>query len=327
MTRAMHATLITVAAWALVASADELLLQPGHCGVTVASRQSCTHDSQSSGAWNAASLRVCLRRCTSCPRCSVASYSSRDSDCSWYAQCDVSARGLAQGTGHETVVVRHANGTVLRAVERLVRKGHTNTSSLRKSVARCHELAASKVWPPEVMDVHSQFAEAGISSREWRREDVEQCLNLLLVPQGARVLEIGANIGRSTIMLAQRAARVWSHEALPEPFARLQTSTARLVEARTVSLHRAISEVPLYVSGAWDVSPYGKGERVPIIPVSEVMQRPYDVVVADCEGCFHSLVEKTKGQLLHYGRVQKRPCCPGLVLPLNATRTLLTCAL
>ena len=69
-----HATLTTVAAWALVASADELLLQPGHCGVTVASRQSCAHDSQSSGARKAASLRVCLRRCTSCPRCSVASY-------------------------------------------------------------------------------------------------------------------------------------------------------------------------------------------------------------------------------------------------------------
>ena len=119
----MHATLTIVVARALVASADELLLQPGHCGVTTASRQSCAHDSQSSGAWKAASLRACLRRCASCPRCSVASYSSRDSDCSWYARCDVSTRGLTQGTGHETVVVRHANGTVLRAVERLVEKG------------------------------------------------------------------------------------------------------------------------------------------------------------------------------------------------------------
>ena len=118
----MHATLTIVVARALVASADELLLQPGHCGVTTASRQSCAHDSQSSGAWKAASLRACLRRCASCPRCSVASYSSRDSDCSWYARCDVSTRGLTQGTGHETVVVRHTNGTVLRAVERLVEK-------------------------------------------------------------------------------------------------------------------------------------------------------------------------------------------------------------
>ena len=80
MTHAIHATLTIVAAWALVASADELLLQPGHCGVTIASKQSCAHDSQSSGARKAASLRVCLRRCTSCPRYSVASYSSRDSE-------------------------------------------------------------------------------------------------------------------------------------------------------------------------------------------------------------------------------------------------------
>ena len=118
-----HATLTTIAAQILMTSAEELLLQPGHCGVTTASRQSCAHVSQSSGAWKAANLRACLRRCASCPRCSVVSYSSRDSDCSWYVRCDVSTRGLAQGTGHETVVARHANGTVLRAVERLVEKG------------------------------------------------------------------------------------------------------------------------------------------------------------------------------------------------------------
>ena len=120
-----------VAASVPVASTDELL-SPGHCGLTTATAaHDCLATPQSSGAWKAASLRACLRRCVSCPQCSVASYSSRDGDCSWYARCDVG--GLAQGTGHQTVVVRHANGTVLRAVERLLQKGAGSGGAPRRS--------------------------------------------------------------------------------------------------------------------------------------------------------------------------------------------------
>ena len=128
---AMLTTATAVAASVPMAS-DELLSRPGHCGLTTATAaHDCLATTQSSGAWKAASLRACLRRCVSCPRCSVASYSSRDGDCSWYARCDVG--GLAQGTGHQTAVVRHANGTVLRAVERLLQKGAGSGGAPRPS--------------------------------------------------------------------------------------------------------------------------------------------------------------------------------------------------
>ena len=37
---------------------------------------------------------------------------------------------------------------------------------------------------------------------------------------------------------------------------------------------------------------------MPTTPLATVLARQYDVVVADCEGCFHALVAKTKGALL-----------------------------
>ena len=122
---------VVVAAPTLVTATDELLSRPGHCGTTVA--HDCKRP-QSSGAWKAASMRACLRRCASCPRCSVASYSSRDGGCSWYAHCDVSTRGLVQDAGHQTVVVRHTNGTILRAVERLLQKGAGSSGAPRRSI-------------------------------------------------------------------------------------------------------------------------------------------------------------------------------------------------
>ena len=37
---------------------------------------------------------------------------------------------------------------------------------------------------------------------------------------------------------------------------------------------------------------------MPTTPLATVLARQYDVVVADCEGCFHDLVATTKGALL-----------------------------
>ena len=156
---------------------------------------------------------------------------------------------------------------------------------------------------PELQALHRIHRE--ISLDKWKGEDVEQCMNLRLIPNGSRVLEVGANIGRSTIMIAQHAGSVDSHEASPWDYRQLERHTARY--RQKVRLRPAISDVPLYRTGAWDFGPvpngytdpgFGRDQRVPTTPLATVLARQYDVVVADCEGCFHALVAKTKGALL-----------------------------
>ena len=160
-------TTATAVAASVPMASDELLSRPGHCGLTTATAaHDCLATTQSSGAWKAASLRACLRRCASCPQCSVASYNSRDSDCSWYARCDVSTRGLAQGTGHETVVVRHANGTVLRAVERLVEKGAGGTCRPYARGRGLEMLASLCFQPDAALDI-------GANVGDWTRRAKE----------------------------------------------------------------------------------------------------------------------------------------------------------
>ena len=51
--------------------------------------------------------RDCARKCArKCPRCNYVSVSLKDSDCSWYAKCDVSRLEFLSFTGHRTVAVK-----------------------------------------------------------------------------------------------------------------------------------------------------------------------------------------------------------------------------
>ena len=64
-----------------------------------------------SGSWrmgpNLRTERDCARKCArKCPRCNYVSVSLKDSDCSWYAKCDVSRLEFLSFTGHRTVAVK-----------------------------------------------------------------------------------------------------------------------------------------------------------------------------------------------------------------------------
>ena len=62
-------------------------------------------------------------------------------------------------------------------------------------------------------------------------------------------------------MIAQHAGSVDSHEASPWDYRQLERHTARY--RQKVRLHPAISDVPLYRTGAWDFGPVPNGYTDP----------------------------------------------------------------
>ena len=70
--------------------------QAGHCGVT-RDLGDCDAGDKGSFGWDVGktqttrrAARWCLRQCASCSRCAFVSFSQKYSDCSWYAECDLS---------------------------------------------------------------------------------------------------------------------------------------------------------------------------------------------------------------------------------------------
>lgn len=157
--------------------------------------------------------------------------------------------------------------------------------------------------------IHAEFNT--ITAEEWEGELPEQCMHHRLIPKGASVLEIGGNIGRGTIMIGQKAKKMWTFEAMTDNMAKLKINTATLAAQGILELHAAISDVPMFVSGPWDISTDREaavklqgsrctacGEEVPTTKVAEVIDLPFDTIVADCEGCFHDLVATTGTKIL-----------------------------
>ena len=129
----------------------------------------------------------------------------------------------------------------------------------------------------------------------WTEENVEQSFIHQVVRPGDTILEIGTNIGRSTIVAAESAGpsgRVVSAEADP----RRRAVAAKNVEGlNNVELIPAISDTPLSLEvgnlGASTETDTAakKTYQVSTTPLSAVRHLKPDVMIVDCEGCLDSL--------------------------------------
>lgn len=172
--------------------------------------------------------------------------------------------------------------------------------------------AASTLAPDEsrklsLSEIHLRHPLEGGS---WDDEVAEAAMIHKVVQPGDRVLEIGANVGRSTIVAARTATAsgsVVSSEADPS---RLRLAQRNAGPELTVAFIPAISAEPLYlpqngantrmngiasrsVSGG-AAAPRADGTpallRVPTLPPSAVQDSGWDVLIVDCEGCFSPLM-------------------------------------
>ena len=173
--------------------------------------------------------------------------------------------------------------------------------------------AATTAAAPSLYDIHT--AHSGLRQAQngngWSSEIVEQGLIRQAVREGDNVLELGANIGRSTIVAAESAGpsgHIISAEA--DPFMReilmhntLFSGTKSLTNVAVVP---AISNTPqLYLAqdskGGVLGEPTGSVRKattraVPTMPLSVVEHTPFDVLVVDCEGCFSEVLASTRDE-------------------------------
>lgn len=121
------------------------------------------------------------------------------------------------------------------------------------------------------------------------------------------MLEVGGNIGRSTIVAAEMigpSGRVYSCEANQDQKQKQADHAKGLIEQKRVVLLPPISDTKLY-QGGWftttekaapkELAYTGMKEsdwsEIPTLSYAKLVETvpKWDTIIADCEGCFHTL--------------------------------------
>ena len=119
----------------MVAATSGLWSAHGFCGVTSAKEGTTCASSDQQGSWALpaaskmrSSLQLCLQHCIECQQCHFVSISRADKDCSWYTKCDkLSTRLNGYALEHRSFQVRHANGSTVARVQRLLEVKNTGS--------------------------------------------------------------------------------------------------------------------------------------------------------------------------------------------------------
>jgi FkbM family methyltransferase len=165
----------------------------------------------------------------------------------------------------------------------------TSAAELVSILGRLHEA------PGRVGRMHSAFRAAKFS-HDLMEEYHEQLLALTFVAPQAKVLELGANVGRNTCVIAallEDRTRLVSLETNSSYAARAQDNLARCGLAGPRIVAAALSEVPLQQS-SWRTKPMRPGQTKPdpkcfvvnTLTHQQLTQThgSFDTLVADCEG-------------------------------------------
>jgi len=156
---------------------------------------------------------------------------------------------------------------------------------------------------PSLADIHFL---SPLDGGRWSEEVPEAEFIHWAVHAGDKVLEIGANIGRSGIVAAHCAApggSVVSSEADPS---RLERAKANAGPGLPIRFVPAISATELFLpekalhggiaaatsSGGAPSKTGATMVRVPTMHPRQIVDEPWDVVIADCEGCFSVLLQE-----------------------------------
>ena len=159
---------------------------------------------------------------------------------------------------------------------------------------------------PTLRDIHGNYTWPN-SAEEWKAEMPEQHLIHKYLKTGAVVLEVGGNIGRATIVAAESVGpngRIYSSEANEEEKRKQRERCKPLIDADRVHLIPPISDIPLYQQGWFTNTEKATPARlaytgmkaedwreIPTLTYKKLTKTipPWDTIIADCEGCFHTL--------------------------------------
>ena len=148
-------------------------------------------------------------------------------------------------------------------------------------------------------EIHKKYSHSGKARVDWTAEFPEQCLIHAFLRPGDAILEFGGNSGRSTAVAAEMAGitgKVWSVESSSEFRAYAYKMYKPLVDEGRIVQLPAISDVPIY-QNSWFTTTnathalaegWKEIERVTYKQLKDRIGH-YNVVIADCEGCFYEL--------------------------------------
>ena len=128
----------------------------------------------------------------------------------------------------------------------------------------------------------------------------EQLMHLHSIRPGDRVLELGANIGRGTLIIASQVGpkgHVTASEISPDDRATLARFLKINRLEKRVSIVPAIGKHPFIYRG-WDSQVWPHDATVPLpkgwklAPAIDLPAVRHNVLVADCEGCLLPLIEQ-----------------------------------
>ena len=149
--------------------------------------------------------------------------------------------------------------------------------------------------PARLAKLHERFAGVNFAG-DYMEEYNEQILAVSLISPDARVLELGANVGRNTAviaMLLRDPSRLVSFETSHFEACAAKLNLAKLGLGRVCVEEAAVSSIRLQQS-MWLTRPIPPGQSGPdkgwtevrTIPYAAVLKRfgSFDTLVADCEG-------------------------------------------
>ncbi len=126
----------------------------------------------------------------------------------------------------------------------------------------------------------------------------EQLFHTAFVKKGDRVLELGANIGRSTLVLAKQvspAGAVYASESQQDIRQKLQTILSRNKVDKIVKIFPAFSKKSL-IAKSWNTKYWDSKKQLPsgwkYVETAQIPRDKYNVLVADCEGCLLPMLEE-----------------------------------
>jgi hypothetical protein len=129
------------------------------------------------------------------------------------------------------------------------------------------------------------------SVEDWDGEIVEQKLIHETIFPGDRILEFGANIGRSSIVAAECTGPngyVRSFESNKIDREKAKNNAKPLTN---IEFMPAVSDVPLF-QNAWNTSTFKHNdswEEVDVVTTT-ILNGHWDVIIVDCEGCFSNII-------------------------------------
>ena len=177
----------------------------GICGVTtfVGGRAQCPQSklSTAKGAFEAATLRGCLRECETCSACAFVSFSLKLQECSWFAECDLHDVSLMNQSHAKQAVSFKTWDTRLMPKRRAERRRSSRPGDIVPDLTFLDEACGNSPRKTSIAACPAQIFDYANATRSYLREELAASRTL-------QACETGFNCGHSSALFLEQDPRL-----------------------------------------------------------------------------------------------------------------------